>query len=141
MIIAEGDERPDLQPHPTEIPEPEGVVEEQRDGLAPVAASPVVLVADGDAQLAAAGGLVYVEEAAVTDKVAIGLDREVRLVARGLCRFPVEIPLQALEGCRARWVPASRQLHLDVVVEVEQPWQVATGNGAQSVTFSPRSIA
>jgi len=85
----------DLEPYPAEVAQPEGVAEQQADRVAPVAAPPEVLAADGDAQLAVAGGLVYVEQAAVADKVAVSLYREIRLIAWRLGRLPVEGLLQA----------------------------------------------
>jgi hypothetical protein len=96
----------DLEPDSAKVAQPEGVAEEQADRIAPLAAPPEVFAADGDAQLTVAGGLVYVEQTAVAYKVAVGLDREIRLVAPGALRLPVEGLLQAFEGGRPRRVAA-----------------------------------
>src|SRR5947208_13163447 len=58
----------DPQPHPAQVAQPEGVVQQQPDRLPPVAAPPVILLADADAQLGGAGRLVEVGEPAAPDE-------------------------------------------------------------------------
>jgi hypothetical protein len=96
----------DLEPDSAKVAQPEGVAEEQADRIAPLAAPPEVFAADGDAQLTVAGGLVYVEQTAVAYKVAVGLDREIRLVAPGGSAPPCR---RTSAGVRGRSASAGRR--------------------------------
>src|SRR5919206_1796428 len=91
-----------LQPHPPEVPDPERVIEEQVYGLAPVAAPPVILLADGDAELAVTGRLIDVKEAAMPDGRPVDLDHEVGLGAGTLALLPFEPGPYSFEGCGQR---------------------------------------
>ena len=70
-----------FQEDAVQVVQAEGAIEQEPHGVAPVAAPPVDLVADGDAQLAGAGGMVEAEEGALADELTVRLDGEAGAVA------------------------------------------------------------
>src|ERR671911_1422086 len=109
-----------LQPHAPEVPYPKRVIEEQPYGFTPVAAAPVFLVPDSDAQFAVASRHVEVQEAALPDALTVGLDGEVRLVRSLFPGLAIEPLPQSLEGDGQRRVAATRELDLEIVPEPPQ---------------------
>ena len=86
----------------------EGVVDGERRGLAAVAATPVVLVAERDPELNGAGDGIGREEAALPDHLAVGLDDEVDAAVVALPSLPERggVLLRAGRG----WVADERAL-------------------------------
>src|ERR671911_1779218 len=104
-----------LQPHAPEVPDPERVIEKQIYGLAPVATSPVVLLADSDTELAVPGRLIDVVEAAMPDGLPVDLYHEAGMVAGTLALLPLEPGPYPFEGNGQRWIAAPGELDLQVV--------------------------
>src|SRR5688500_17407276 len=127
-----------LQPHAPEVPYPKRVIEDQPHGFTPVAAAPVFLVADGDAQLTVAGSHVEVEDAALPDAFTVGLDGEVRLVRSSFPDLAIEPLPQPLEGDRQRRVAAARKLDLEIVPEPPQALLIFALYSPQRILLSPQ---
>src|SRR5918994_234257 len=127
-----------LQPHAPEVPYPKRVIEDQPHGFAPVAAAPVFLFADSDAQFTVAGSHVEVEEAALPDALTVGLDGEVRLVRSSFPGLAIEPLPQPLEGDGQRRVAATRKLDLEIVPEPPQALLIFALYGPQRNLLSPQ---
>ena len=51
----------------------------------------------------------------------------------GLRSLPIEVPLQALEGGRARWISAARHCELGISIGDKDYWGRGSGRGAVSL--------
>jgi hypothetical protein len=82
-----------LQPNFAHVAQPESVIEQQGNGLATVSLRPVILIADGDTQLACLVDLVGVKQRTLTDLLAVGFNRERCTVSPACAGILVELCL------------------------------------------------
>jgi hypothetical protein len=109
----------------------ESEFEEEVDSFSAVPTSPIVFVADANAEFGRLGDVVLIEQGALTDKFVVGFNREFDAITAAFAGIFIKFNLQAGQGLGHGWVATPGQLYIQVIVKGSQPRQVFSLDSSQ----------
>src|SRR5579885_1391058 len=107
----------DSQPDLALVAQAKGVIQQDAHSVAPVALALVFSIDNADSQTASLRYCIEVEEAAVADIFAIGLNSKIGAVAPALLRLLIEFGFQPGQRLWLPGVASAKYLELHIVIE------------------------